>query len=162
MKTCIVYYSLNGNTENTAEKLAKLLDADLVKLEPRTEYPVKGFRKFFVGGKSALHEETPALKPYVFDAKKYDAILFGYPVWASNVTPPVRTFIAENRGAIFGKKIGVFACQAGNGAEKTFERLALTLGLDSVPSTLVLNDPLRKPSEANEEKIRRFAESFRD
>ena len=74
----------------------------------------------------------------------------------------ISSFIAENRGAIFGKKIGVFACQAGSGAEKTFERLALTLGLDSVPYTLVLNDPLRKPSEANEEKIRRFAESFRD
>jgi multimeric flavodoxin WrbA len=40
--------------------------------------------------------ETPELEPYTFDASAYDRIVFGFPVWAGIVTPPLRTFIKEN------------------------------------------------------------------
>ena len=61
MKTMIVYYSLEGNTEFAAEKIAAKLGADLLRIQPVKAYPSGGFRKFLWGGKSAVMAETPKL-----------------------------------------------------------------------------------------------------
>ncbi len=99
-------------------------------------------------------KETPELKPYVFEADKYDRIIFGFPVWAGNVTPPIRTFVKEND--LKGKQISAFACQSGSGAEKAFEKLKGALGIDKLEAELILIDPKNRPDEANEKKIRGF------
>ena len=109
MKTLIVYYTLEGNTHYAAKKIASLLDADVLRIKPVKTYPRKGFRKFLWGGKSAVMAETPELEPYTFDASAYDRIVFGFPVWAGNVTPPLRTFIKEND--LSGKRFAAFACR---------------------------------------------------
>ena len=85
MKTAIVYYSMSGNTAYAAEKIAAALKADLVEIMPQQQYPDKGFKKFFWGGKSAMMAETPKLLPYDFAADAYDQIIFGFPVWAGNI-----------------------------------------------------------------------------
>ena len=68
MKTIIVYYSLEGNTEYVAQTIANQLDADLLRIEPAKSYPTGGFRKFFWGGKSAVMGETPELVSKVLAA----------------------------------------------------------------------------------------------
>ena len=67
MKSIIVYYSLEGNTEYTAKEIAAKLGADLLRLEPVKAYPTGKVSKFVWGGKSAMMAETPQLKPYQFD-----------------------------------------------------------------------------------------------
>ena len=115
MKTAIVFYSMNGNTAMVARKLAEGINADLIEIKPEKSYPDKGFKKFLWGGKSAVMAETPALIPYDFSAGEYDQIVFGFPVWAGNVTPPIRTFVQENKDVLKGKRIAAFACQSGTG-----------------------------------------------
>ena len=154
MKTLIVYYTLEGNTHYAAKKIASLLDADVLRIKPVKTYPRKGFRKFLWGGKSAVMAETPELEPYTFDASAYDRIVFGFPVWAGNVTPPLRTFIKEND--LSGKRFAAFACQSGAGAEKTFEKLKTALGIRELDAELVLIDPKTKPDPINEKKISGF------
>ena len=154
MKTLIVYYTLEGNTHYAAKKIASLLDADMLRIKPVKTYPRKGFRKFLWGGKSAVMAETPELEPYTFDASAYDRIVFGFPVWAGNVTPPLRTFIKEND--LSGKRFAAFACQSGAGAEKAFEKLKAALGIQELDAELVLIDPKTKPDPINEKKISGF------
>ena len=154
MKTLIVYYSLEGNTAWAAERIAEITGAELLRLEPVKAYPTAGFRKFFWGGKSAVMAETPKLLPYEFDAGKYDRIVFGFPVWAGNVTPPIRTFVKEND--LSGKRISAFACQSGSGAEKAFRKLREALGIAAFEAELVLIDPKAKPDPQNERKIEAF------
>ena len=154
MKTLIVYYTLEGNTHYAAKKIASLLDADMLRIKPVQTYPRKGFRKFLWGGKSAVMAETPELEPYTFDASAYDRIVFGFPVWAGNVTPPLRTFIKEND--LSGKRFAAFACQSGAGAEKAFEKLKTALGIRELDAELVLIDPKTKPDPINEKKISGF------
>ncbi len=154
MKTLIVYYTLEGNTHYAAKKIATLLDADMLRIKPVKTYPRKGFRKFLWGGKSAVMAETPELEPYTFDASAYDRIVFGFPVWAGNVTPPLRTFIKEND--LSGKRFAAFACQSGAGAEKAFEKLKTALGIRELDAELVLIDPKTKPDPINEKKISGF------
>ena len=156
MKTAIIYYSMSGNCEYAAQEIAKQIDADLIRLEPEKVYPDSGFRKFLWGGKSALMGETPVLKSYAFDAEKYDRIIFGFPVWASSPTPPIRTFIRDHSDALRGKKLAAFTCYAGSGAEKALEKLKKLPGVSTLEAELILVDPLTRPDPENEEKIRAF------
>ena len=156
MKTAIVYYSMNGNTAMVAEKLAAGLDADLIEIRPEHAYPDKGFRKFLWGGKAAVMAEKPKLMPYTFHPDDYDRIVFGFPVWAGNITPPLRSFIQENKEVIRGKQIAAYACQSGSGAEKAFRKLQECLGLDSLAATLVLIDPKDRPKAENDIAIEEF------
>ena len=158
MKTLIVYYSLEGNTEYVARAVASTVGADLLRLEPVRAYPTSGFRKFFWGGKSAVMAEKPELQPYTFQPEIYDRIIFGFPVWAGNVAPPLHTFVQENLEAFKGKRIAAFACQSGSGAEKALRKLKAYLDVENMEAELVLIDPKAKPSPENEKRIKAFCD----
>ena len=162
MRTGIVFYSMNGNTAMAAEKLAKGLSADLIEIKPEKTYPDKGFKKFLWGGKSAVMAETPKLLPYSFKAEDYDLIIFGFPVWASNVTPPIRSFVKENQSAFQGKKIAAFACQSGTGGEKAFRKLLECLGQEYFVTSMILIDPKDRPKPENDRKIDDFIKKIQE
>ena len=160
MKAAVVFYSLNGNTAFAARRAAQALEADLIEIAPEKKYPDKGFRKFFWGGKSALMAEAPALKPYAFSASLYDLVVLGFPVWAGNMAPPIRTFVRDNREALRGRRVCAFACQSGSGAETAFKKLEDCLG-GALSAQLILIDPKDKPSAENDAKIDVFCELCR-
>ena len=157
MKRIIVYFSLEGNTEFIADELVKSLSADKLKLVPKKAYATSGFSKFFWGGKSAVMAEKPELEPYDVDLSAYDQIIFGFPVWAGTFTPPLRTFILENKEELKNKSIAVFACQSGAGAEKAFAKLKDCIGIDSFAATAIFIDPKDKPSAENANKLMKFS-----
>ena len=158
MKTIIVYYSLNGNTDAAARSLAEKLGAALLRLEPETAYPDKGFKKFLWGGKSAVMAETPTLRPYDFDASAWDQVILGFPVWASNLAPPLRTFLRDNAAALAGKRVAAFACMAGSGGDKALAKLEALLGRP-LAAKLILIDPKDRPAADNGEKLDAFCEA---
>ncbi len=154
MKTAVVFYSMSGNTATAAKRIADSINADLIEIKPEKAFPDKGFKKFLWGGKSAMMAETPKLLPYTFNPEQYDQIVIGFPVWASNVAPPIRTFATENKEAIQKKKIAAFACQGGTGAEKAFKKLLECLGHDAYNATMILNDP--EPRNEKDQAISSF------
>lgn len=162
MKKAIVYYSMSGNTEHVAKYISEKMDADLIKIEPKKEYPNKGIKKFLWGGKSAVMGETPALEKYEFDNNKYDYIIFGTPVWASSFTPPIRTFIKENREKLKGKKVATFICYMGGGADKTIEKLKEYLEIKEFDAELILIDPKDKVSDEKNQKIDDFCKKINE
>ena len=160
MKTLIVYYTMSGNTGYVAGKVAEKTGAELLALEPEKAYPDKGAKKFLWGGKSAVMKDKPALKPYGFRADDCDLIVFGTPVWASTFTPPLRTFIEENRAALAGKRFAVFTCCAGGGAAKAIEKLRKLLEADRFEAELILVDPKDNQTEENGERIAAFCKAL--
>ena len=160
MKTAVVYYSMSGNTAMTAKKIAGGMDAELIEIRPEKAFPDKGIRKFLWGGKSAVMAETPKLMPYTFRPEEYDLIVFGFPVWAGTVAPPIRTFAAENREALRDRKIAAFACQSGNGGEKAFKKLLECLGREAFEATMILIDPKDRPKPENDGMIKAFLEKL--
>lgn len=158
MKTLIVYYSLEGNTEYAAGIIATQIGAEMLRIEPVKAYPKSGFKKFFWGGKSAVMEERPKLEPYTFQPGQYERIIFGFPVWAGNVTPPIRTFVQDNLEMLKDKRIAAFACQSGAGADKAFRKLKAYLDIESMEAELVLIDPKDKPSDQNQANIKAFCD----
>ena len=156
MKTAIVYYSMGGNTQSVAEEIAKRTGADLIRLEPVKAFPDKGFKKFFWGGKSSVMKERPELSPYEFDAEKYDEVVIGTPVWAGSFTPPIRSFVAANAPALRDKRLAVFVCFSGGGAEKAIEKLKKFIGIERFAAELILVDPKDRPSKGNAEATADF------
>ena len=160
MKKAIVYYSMSGNIDYVANYISKKVDADLIRIDPVKEYPNKGLTKFLWGGKSAIMGNTPILKNYEFDDSKYDCIIFGTPVWASCFTPPIRTFIKENREKIKNKKLAVFFSYMGGGADKALEKLKNFLEIENFSAELILIDPKDKRTDEKDKQIDEFCEKI--
>ncbi len=161
MNDLIVYYSLEGNTDYVAQRIKEKLDAHIRRLVPVKPYSDKGFSKFFWGGKAAIMAEKPELEDYNVDFARFDRIIFGFPVWASNFTPPLRTFIEENREGLKGKRFAAFACQSGSGAEKALEKLEKCIGETAFEQTEIFIDPKAKQSEETDLRIDAFANALK-
>ncbi len=160
MKDLVVYYTLEGNTGYVADKIKEITGADTLRLVPKKAYHTKGFAKFFWGGKSAVMAEKPELEAYNIDLSLYDRIIFGFPVWASNFTPPLRTFIENESAKIKGKKFVAFACQSGGGAEKALKKLEKCLGIEKLDDTAVFIDPKSKKTNETDKKIEEFCDKL--
>ena len=160
MTTAIVFYSMSGNTKYVADKIAERIEADIIRIDPVKAYPDKGAKKFIWGGKSAVMGEKPALHSYEFNVEKYDRIILGTPVWASNFAPPIRTFIKENPN-IHGKKLAVFTCFSGGGADKAIEKMKKYIGIEKFEAELVLIDPKENVKVEDDEKIDVFCQRLK-
>ncbi len=161
-KTAVVYYSMSGNTDYVSKKICELTGAELIRINPVKEYPSKGFKKFLWGGKSAVMKETPALEKYSFDAKEYDLVVLGSPVWAGTFSPPVRTFVKENKDKLQNKKIASFFCSSGGDASKAAEKLKNFIGISDFEDVLTLVDPKDREKGGDLEKISSFCKKITD
>lgn len=164
MKTAIIYYSMSGNTEYVAEKIAnKLKSTDqisLIKIAPVKAYPNKGAKKFIWGGKSAVMGDTPKLLPYEFNVDDYDRIIFGTPVWASTFVPPLKTFIKENPD-VSTKSLAIFTCFSGGGADKAILKMKKMLGIEKFEAELILLDPKDNIKNEDDVKISEFCSALK-
>ena len=104
--------------------------------------------------------EKLELEEISVDLSGYDRIVFGFPVWASNITPPLRTFIDEKSSEIKGKRFAAFACQSGAGAEKAFAKLTKCIGINDLEHKAVFIDPKSKPNTKNDSLIESFCDSL--
>ena len=157
MKTAVVFYSMHGNVRYVSEKVAKELGADLIELIPVKAYPDKGAMQFIWGGSAVTFKKKPELEPYSFNTSDYDLVIIGTPVWASNFTPPLRTFFENND--LTGKKIAVIATSAGGDSAKCVEAVKTAAGAESLAAVLSLVDPKEKPSDENEKQIAAFIDT---
>ncbi len=99
MKRLVVYYSLSGNTQEAAEKIAKALDADLLKLDTVKAMPKRFAARIFVGGGQVMMNYIPELKPFNTDIDSYDEIILGSPIWNSKGVPAVNAFLKDEKAA---------------------------------------------------------------
>lgn len=159
MKKVVIYFSMTENTAYVAKKIAQLTGADLLSVEPVKNYPKKGPLKYFFGGMHATRGINPELKPYDFDSSLYDTVIFASPVWASQVAPPVKSFVEQNKENLKGKKFALYTGYRGNGAVKAAENFAKFLGIEKFEKHLFLTDPLQWASPKKEAKLKNSAKA---
>ncbi|MDD4200529.1 MAG: flavodoxin [Eubacteriales bacterium] len=157
MNILIVYFSLEGNTDYAAGKIAEAVGGDTLRLFTKKAYIDQGFSRFVWGGKSAVMAEKPELEPYDVDLGAYEMIVLGFPVWAFTFAPPLRTFIEENRNILNKKPLAAFACQSGMGAERSFAELKKCIGIADFVAEAVFIDPKAKQKEDTDKKIETFS-----
>lgn len=157
MKSIIVYYSLEGNTDYAAKLLAGELGADLLRLETKVPYPTDN-KKFFAGGKDATLGIEPELMPYTFNADDYDTVVLATPLWAWTFAPPLKTFISGN--PLNGKRLAFMVTSGGGNDKKCFAKLHKALGVADVPC-LSLIEPLKNKNTDDTARIKEFADKMR-
>ena len=160
MKKLIVYYSLEGNTELIAGKISKYLEADVIRLIPKKDFPKGNIKKYIWGGKSATFGEKPKLEEYSFVVDEYDAIIIGTPIWAGTFSPPIKTFLTDNK--ISGKDIYLFTCSLGGAADKCIEKLKGILKDNRFADAINLVEPLKNTNDNIDEKIKAFCEKIKN
>jgi len=159
MKKLIVYYSLEGNTELIAGKIQKYLEADVIRLIPKKEYPKGDFKKYFWGGKSVTFGEKPKLVDDSFVADDYDIIIIGTPIWAGTFSPPIKTFLADNK--ISGKDIYLFTCSLGGTSEKCFQKIKGILKDNQIVDSIDFIEPSKNKNDNIDEKIKEFCDKIK-
>lgn len=156
MRKIIIFYSLDGNTKFIAQNMAQKLGADILELKPEKEIPKTEPLKHLIGGKQVLMKETPKLKEYKIDLANYDVLIIGTPVWAFDFSPPIRTFLKENK--IENKKIILF-CTDKMSKGKTFENLRKELKGNEIIAEIEFRNVLEKKEE-NLKKLEDFIDKL--
>lgn len=95
MKTLVLYYSFEGNTDYVATLIQKELKADILRVKPVKDLKNTGFSKYIWGGKQVYMNEKPKLLPLDKDVNSYDRILLGSPVWAWTLAPAIKTLCED-------------------------------------------------------------------
>lgn len=156
MKTLILYYSLEGNTEYLAELLKDKLQADILRVKPLKDIKSLGFSKYVWGGKQVVMNEKPKLEPFNLDLKRYDRIFLGSPVWASTVAPALKTVCDD---LIKDKEIYCFYTHEG-GDQRFLEKVQILINrhnhLNSVQGFLNVLENKDSMSDALDEWLKKI------
>ncbi|HUH78422.1 MAG TPA: NAD(P)H-dependent oxidoreductase [Methanoregula sp.] len=104
----IAYYSWKGHTEKVATALAKLLDAELVRIEPVRDSGMAGKAM-----KAAFRMRSP-IKPAKTDLAGIDTLVIASPVWAGRVPAYVNQYCDSVTGGT-GKPFHVLVEMGGRG-----------------------------------------------
>ena len=157
MKTLVIYYSYDGNTDFIATTIAKHIRADVLRLEPVGEKKVKGFMKFIWGGKQVFSKEKPQLRPFKKNPDDYEFLIIGTPVWAWTYAPALATFFDEVN--VMDKNIALFCCCQG-AAGNVFGNMRQKLMGNKIVGEKTFFDPLSHDLDKNADVARGWVEGL--
>ena len=134
MTNLIIFYSRTGTTKKVAELITENLSSDIEEIFD--EKKRSGSIGYMKAAKDAMRKKLATLKKYDKDPSSYDLTLIGTPIWAWNMSTPIRTYLSENKDKL--KNVAFFCTEGSNGGEKCFENMSVLC--DKKPlATLELN-----------------------
>ena len=152
MRRAIVFYSFEGNTREAAEKIAGILEADLVEIKPVKEIPEFGPAKMMAGGGKALFGFESAVLPVETDLSTYDELILGTPVWAGRPNPYLMNFFKPTQ---FKEKVTAAFTLSASGNNKSCVK-TLRKKFPNIRYDVSLSDRVGKGADNNEDRIGRF------
>lgn len=108
----VLYCSRTGSTERMAQQIQKVLDCDILEVEPQVAYDsdYDGMLSRAQEELSAIRQGNyPAIKTSVEDFDDYDIVFVGYPIWYGSIATPMQTFLHNHASKFAGKRIALFA-----------------------------------------------------
>ena len=93
-KTLVIYYSLTGKTKDIATQIQSLTNADIYEIKPKEEIK-QGPAIYLTSKKQISSGNYPEIVNDFPDAKDYDTIFVGSPVWWYTAAPVVLEFLKE-------------------------------------------------------------------
>lgn len=120
-KILIVYLSRTNNTKAVAQIIQKNVGGTLVALELQDPYP-----EHYQTTVDQVAEENrkgylPPLKTEIDSIQNYDVVFIGFPTWAMQLPPPMKSFLKQYD--LSGKTIVLFNTNAGYGVGSSFENI---------------------------------------
>ena len=110
----IAYFSATNNTENIANHLNDILDADLYEIVPEDPYTADDLDYNDSSSRSSQEMNDPDARPVISGSvdnmEQYDVIFLGYPIWWGEAPRIVNTFLESYD--LSGKTIVPFCTSA--------------------------------------------------
>lgn len=98
MKTLIVFFSLTGNTRKIAQAISDELNGTLEEIQDtRNRNGIAGYLLSII---EALFKKRSKIQEVKHDPSVYDLVIIGTPVWAFNISSPVRTYLEQKKKSI--------------------------------------------------------------
>jgi flavodoxin len=98
MKTLIVFFSLTGNTRKIAQAISDELDGTLEEIQDTRNR--NGIAGYLLSIMEALFKKRSKIQEVKHDPSAYDLVIIGTPVWAFNISSPVRTYLEQKKKSI--------------------------------------------------------------
>ena len=93
----VAYFSATGNTENIAEHLQAILDADLYEIVPEVPYTSEDLNYSSDDCRANQEQNDPDARPAidgsVDNMEDYEVIFLGYPIWWGDAPKIISTFL---------------------------------------------------------------------
>lgn len=151
----ICSYSRTGYTRRVAEELAAALDAPLDTI--LTAKPRDGFLGFLRLLWDAITKHASEIAATEHDPAAFDVVVLCTPVWAADMTPPMRGYIAAC-GDRFVKL--AFVCTlGGSGTESAFQKMASACGMPPLARLALTDREIDAKTYAG--KLEGFVETLR-
>ena len=113
-KVLIAYFSATNNTENIANHLNEISDADLYEIVPETPYTADDLNYNDSSSRSSQEMNDPDSRPVISGSvenmEQYDVIFLGYPIWWGEAPRIINTFLESYD--LSGKTIAPFCTSA--------------------------------------------------
>ena len=127
----VAYFSATGNTENIAEYLTAILDADLYEIVPEVPYTAEDLNYSNSDCRANQEQNDPAARPAISggveNMEDYEVVFLGYPIWWGDAPKIISTFLESYD--FNGKTIVPFCTSGSSGIGQSASDLeALTDG----------------------------------
>jgi flavodoxin len=128
MKILIVYYSRTSNTRKVAEEIQNNLDCDIEEIIDTQNR--SGILKYITSGFQASRRKLTILENIKNDPASYDLLVIGTPVWAGNISTPIRTYIHQNQAKF--NNVAFFCTAGGSRFDGTFSEMTELSGTSPI------------------------------
>ena len=107
-----------------AAALAEKLGAQIEELKDTVDR--SGTGGYFLSGRDAATRRLTKLAPAKFNPADFDLVIVGTPIWAWNLSAPVRTYLTEQKNNF--KKVVFFCTMGGSGDERAAQEAEQIIG----------------------------------
>lgn len=147
MKLClIVYYSRTGVTAKVATELARRCGADLERIQDRR--PRDGAAGYLRSTWEALRKVPADIAPPRHRPADYPFIVLGTPVWAGQMSSPMRSYILRQREQF--RRVAMFCTMAGSDGQNVLTSMAEMCNKLRVAGMCLRRDDVLAGREADE------------
>ncbi len=155
MKYLVVFYSRTGVTRLVGEKLANLLSC--VSEEILDTKKRKGPIGYITSGREAVYKSLTKLEPQQNNPQDFDLVIIGTPVWAWDISTPIRTYLENNRGNF--KKVAFFCTMQGSGDNQAYKTMIEICEQEPIATLSLLTKKVLK--DKNEKNLKNFIEKIK-
>ena len=124
-KALVVYFSCTGTTKAVAERLAKLVGADLVEITPEKPYTTEDLDWHNKQSRSSLEMNDPKARPActtrIANIGEYSIVYLGTPIWWGVAPRIINTFLDAHD--LSGKAVAPFATSGSSSVNKLASEL---------------------------------------
>ena len=150
MKALVVYFSRTGSTAKLAQDVATRLGCDIDPIVDTVKW--SGIIGWFKAGRGAMKKTLTKLEPPKLDPARYDLVIVGTPIWASNVCVPTRTYLHDNKGKL--KRVAFLITGGGDKFAPVFAEMEAICGQRPAATLGVMTKDVKRGDHA--EKVGRF------